>query len=168
MKPSAPRSRVTASFNPLLPEFRADPYQTFHRLRAEAPVAWSSAPVPGFWGFWFVSRYDDVMADGLAAILLLRDIIAALVGGVLDNTLGSIRKLEPKTSIVTELAPQISVTSPACTPQTQWYEWPHSDSAPTVGLPVMPEACPNQTSGQRGHSWPPAIPHCFLACLLSG
>lgn len=62
MKPSAPHSRVTASFNPLLPEFRADPYQTFHRLRAEAPVAWSSAPVPGFWGFWFVSRYDDVMA----------------------------------------------------------------------------------------------------------
>ena len=47
MKPSAPRSRVTASFNPLLPEFRADSYQTFRRLRAEAPVAWSSAPVPG-------------------------------------------------------------------------------------------------------------------------
>jgi cytochrome P450 len=48
-------------FNPLLPEFRADPYATFHRLRTEAPVAWSSAPVPGFWGFWFVSRYEDVM-----------------------------------------------------------------------------------------------------------
>jgi hypothetical protein len=38
MKPTASRSRVTVSFNPLLPEFRADPYQTFHRLRAEAPV----------------------------------------------------------------------------------------------------------------------------------
>jgi Transposase domain (DUF772) len=38
MKPSASRSRVTVSFNPLLPEFRADPYQTFHRLRAGAPV----------------------------------------------------------------------------------------------------------------------------------
>jgi hypothetical protein len=47
MKPSASSSGVTVSFNPLLPEFRADPYQTFHRLRAEAPVAWSSAPVPG-------------------------------------------------------------------------------------------------------------------------
>jgi hypothetical protein len=38
MKPSASRSRVTVSCNPLLPEFRADPYQTFHRLRAGAPV----------------------------------------------------------------------------------------------------------------------------------
>ena len=38
MKPSASRSRVTVSFNPLLPEFRADAYQTCHRLRAEAPV----------------------------------------------------------------------------------------------------------------------------------
>ena len=38
MKPSASRSRVTVSCNPLLPEFRADAYQTFHRLRAEAPV----------------------------------------------------------------------------------------------------------------------------------
>jgi hypothetical protein len=47
-------------------------------------------------------------------------LMAALERGeAFDNTLGSIRKLEPKASIVTELAPQISVTSPACTPQTQ-------------------------------------------------
>ena len=62
MKRSSARSHMTALFNHLLPEFRADPYPTFHRLRTEAPVAWSSAPVPGFWGFWFVSRYEDVMA----------------------------------------------------------------------------------------------------------
>ena len=57
MKRSVARSHTTTLFNPLLPEFRADPYATFHRLRAEAPVAWSSAPMLGFWGFWCVSRY---------------------------------------------------------------------------------------------------------------
>lgn len=49
-------------FHPLAPENRADPYPAYARLRANAPVAWSSAPVPGFWGFWFVSRYEDVLA----------------------------------------------------------------------------------------------------------
>lgn len=48
-------------FHPLSPENRADPYPAYARLRATAPVAWSSAPVPGFWGFWFVSRYEDVL-----------------------------------------------------------------------------------------------------------
>ena len=48
-------------FHPLAPENRADPYPAYARLRATAPVAWSSAPVPGFWGFWFVSRYEDVL-----------------------------------------------------------------------------------------------------------
>lgn len=49
-------------FYPLAPENRADPYPTYARLREQAPVAWSSAPVPGFWGFWFVSRHADVLA----------------------------------------------------------------------------------------------------------
>lgn len=49
-------------FHPLAPENRADPYPTYARLRATAPVAWSSAPAPGFWGFWFVSRHADVAA----------------------------------------------------------------------------------------------------------
>ena len=48
------------AFNPLDPAFIADPYPTYHRLRAAAPV-WQS-PL----GFWIVTRYDD-------AALVLRD-----------------------------------------------------------------------------------------------
>jgi cytochrome P450 len=49
-----------AGFNPLDPAFIADPYPTYHRLRAMAPV-WLS-PL----GFWIVTRYED-------AALVLRD-----------------------------------------------------------------------------------------------
>jgi cytochrome P450 len=49
-------------FHPLAAENLADPYPAYARLRETAPVAWSSAPVPGFWGFWFVSRHADVAA----------------------------------------------------------------------------------------------------------
>ena len=36
--------------------FLIDPYPTYHRLRAVAPVAWSEALYA-----WVVTRYDDVM-----------------------------------------------------------------------------------------------------------
>ena len=48
------------TFNPLLPEFHADPYPFYHRLREEDPV--HQSPL----GFWVLTRYDDV-------IFLLRD-----------------------------------------------------------------------------------------------
>src|SRR2546426_12378034 len=38
------------------PEFLADPYPTYHRLRAEDPV--HQSPL----GFWVLTRYDDVSA----------------------------------------------------------------------------------------------------------
>jgi cytochrome P450 len=41
-------------FNPFLPEFIADPYPLYHRLRIEDPVHWSPM------GFWVLTRYDDV------------------------------------------------------------------------------------------------------------
>src|SRR5438876_11013410 len=41
-------------FNPMDPEFLADPYPTYHRLRAEDPV--HRTPM----GFWILTRYDDV------------------------------------------------------------------------------------------------------------
>jgi cytochrome P450 len=41
-------------FNPLAPEFIADPYPFYHRLRAEDPV--HQSPM----GFWVLTRYDDV------------------------------------------------------------------------------------------------------------
>jgi cytochrome P450 len=43
-------------FNPMDPEFVADPYPTYHRLRAEDPVHHSPL------GFWVLTRYEDVVA----------------------------------------------------------------------------------------------------------
>ncbi|MEQ8816182.1 MAG: cytochrome P450 [Thalassobaculum sp.] len=51
-----------AAFRPLDPEIREDPYPTYARLRREHPVAWATTPASGYLGFWFVSRYDDVVA----------------------------------------------------------------------------------------------------------
>src|ERR1700675_5136640 len=42
-------------FNPFLPEFNADPYPFYQRLRAEDPVHRSRL------GFWVLTRYDDVI-----------------------------------------------------------------------------------------------------------
>jgi hypothetical protein len=42
-------------FNPLLPEFRDDPYPFYRRLRTEDPV--HLHPM----GFWVLTRYDDVL-----------------------------------------------------------------------------------------------------------
>src|SRR5262245_3154576 len=42
-------------FNPLLPEFRQNPYPTYDRLRTEDPVHQSMLP-----GTWVLSRYADV------------------------------------------------------------------------------------------------------------
>ena len=67
-------------FHPLAPENRADPYPAYARLRATAPVAWSSAPVAGFWGFWFVSSYADVVA-GLKDNRFGREIVKLLPPG---------------------------------------------------------------------------------------
>jgi hypothetical protein len=43
------------SFNPMAPEFVADPYPTYHRLRALDPV--HRSPL----GFWVLTRYEDVV-----------------------------------------------------------------------------------------------------------
>jgi pimeloyl-[acyl-carrier protein] synthase len=43
-------------FNPMDPEFLADPYPTYHRLRTEDPVHLSPL------GFWVLARYEDVVA----------------------------------------------------------------------------------------------------------
>jgi cytochrome P450 len=43
-------------FNPMDPEFVADPYPTYRRLRAEDPVHHSPL------GFWVLTRYEDVVA----------------------------------------------------------------------------------------------------------
>jgi cytochrome P450 len=43
--------------NPMDPEFVADPYPTYHRLRTEDPV--HQSPL----GFWILTRYDDVVTS---------------------------------------------------------------------------------------------------------
>jgi len=42
-------------FNPLLPEFHANPYPFYHQLREKDPVHETSM------GFWVLTRYDDVV-----------------------------------------------------------------------------------------------------------
>ena len=59
-------------FNPMDPEFMADPYPTYHRLRADDPVHHSPL------GFWVLSRYPDVMAS-LRDPRLIKEPIAAFV-----------------------------------------------------------------------------------------
>jgi cytochrome P450 len=59
-------------FNPMAPEFVADPYPTYHRLRAEDPVHHSPL------GFWVLTRYEDVVA-ALRDPRLAKEAIAAFV-----------------------------------------------------------------------------------------
>jgi pimeloyl-[acyl-carrier protein] synthase len=59
-------------FNPMDPAFVADPYPTYHRLRAEDPVHHSPL------GFWVLTRYDDVIA-ALRDPRLAKEAIAAFV-----------------------------------------------------------------------------------------
>src|SRR5438876_12426409 len=42
-------------FNPLLPEFHANPYPFYHQLREKDPLHETSM------GFWVLTRYDDVV-----------------------------------------------------------------------------------------------------------
>jgi cytochrome P450 len=59
-------------FNPMDPEFVADPYPMYHRLRAEDPV--HRSPL----GFWVLTRYEDV-ASVLRDPNFAKEAIAAFV-----------------------------------------------------------------------------------------
>jgi hypothetical protein len=59
-------------FNPMDPDFVADPYPMYHRLRAEDPV--HRSPL----GFWVLTRYADVIAM-LRDPRLIKEPIAAFV-----------------------------------------------------------------------------------------
>jgi len=59
-------------FNPMDPEFIADPYPTYHRLRAEDPV--HRSPL----GFWVLTRYEDVVT-ALRDPRLAKEAIAAVI-----------------------------------------------------------------------------------------
>ncbi len=66
-------------FNPIDPEFVADPYPTYHRLRAEEPVYHSPL------GFWVLTRYEDVVAS-LRDPRLAKEAIATFVAERLGIT----------------------------------------------------------------------------------
>jgi cytochrome P450 len=64
-------------FNPMDPEFVADPYQTYHRLRATDPVHHSPLC------FWVLTRYEDVVAvlrDPRLAKEAIASVVAARFG----------------------------------------------------------------------------------------
>src|SRR5215467_1480188 len=70
-----PRERSNMAdiqFNPMDPEFVADPYPTYDRLRTEDPVHHSPL------GFWVLTRYADVIAM-LRDPRLVKEPIAAFV-----------------------------------------------------------------------------------------
>jgi cytochrome P450 len=74
-----------SSFNPMAPEFLADPYPTYHRLRAEDPV--HRSPL----GFWVLTRYEDVVAvlrDSRFIKEPLAAIVAARFGGQVPRGVG--------------------------------------------------------------------------------
>src|SRR5262245_23276011 len=66
-------------FNPIDPEFVADPYPTYRRLRAEDPVHHSPL------GFWVLTRYEDVVAS-LRDARLAKEAIATFVAERLGMT----------------------------------------------------------------------------------
>ncbi len=65
-------------FDPFLPEFNADPYPFYHRLREADPV--HQSPL----GFWVLTRYDD-------CVMVLRDPRFGRAGfeGVLESVYGN-------------------------------------------------------------------------------
>jgi cytochrome P450 len=71
-------------FNPMDPEFVADPYPMYQRLRTEDPVHHSPM------GFWVLTRYEDVVASLRDPRFLKEPMIAAVMQrmGVQSATIG--------------------------------------------------------------------------------
>src|SRR6266545_5981089 len=66
-------------FNPMDPDFIADPYPMYHRLRSQDPV--HQSPL----GFWVLTRYEDVVAS-LRDPRLAKEAIATFVAERLGIT----------------------------------------------------------------------------------
>jgi cytochrome P450 len=71
--------RMAIAFNPMDPEFLADPYPMYHRLRTEHPVHHSPL------GFWVLTRYEDVVAV-LRDPRLAKEALAAFVAARFGTT----------------------------------------------------------------------------------
>src|SRR5688572_14016541 len=77
---------MSVAFNPMDPEFLADPYPMYHRLRTEEPVHHSPL------GFWVLTRYDDVVA-ALRDPRLAKEAIASFVAARLGTTASPVTAL---------------------------------------------------------------------------
>jgi len=71
-------------FNPMDPEFLADPYPTYHRLRADDPVHCNPL------GFWVLTRYEDVVAVLRDPRFVKEPMVAAVAArfGIRPGTIG--------------------------------------------------------------------------------
>src|SRR5262245_6245126 len=48
-------------WNPLDTDFQANPYPTYHALRAGAPITWIDLPFEALPGMWLFTRYEDAV-----------------------------------------------------------------------------------------------------------
>ncbi len=62
MRPKAVSGCRLEPFNPLSPEFRADPYVVYELFRTTSPVHCAVAPTSTHPGFWYLFAYADVAA----------------------------------------------------------------------------------------------------------
>lgn len=69
----------TAHIDIVGPEYKADPYSIYARLRAEAPVC--RVRLGGYARVWLITRYDDVLA-ALKDERLARDLRNAPTSGM--------------------------------------------------------------------------------------
>jgi cytochrome P450 len=51
---------MTVEFDYFSPDFRANPYAAYARLREQAPVCWGMGFEPGMPGVWHIARYADI------------------------------------------------------------------------------------------------------------
>ncbi|HEY7092649.1 MAG TPA: cytochrome P450, partial [Ktedonobacterales bacterium] len=51
---------MTVEFDYFSPDFRANPYAAYARLREQAPVCWGIGFEPGMAGVWHIARYADI------------------------------------------------------------------------------------------------------------
>ena len=103
-------------FNPMDPEFLADPYPMYHRLRSEDPVHHSPL------GFWVLTRYEDVVAV-LRDPRLAKEAHRGLRGGPLRDD-GSARTRD------VDAGPRSARSHPAAQPREQGLHSARGGGAP--------------------------------------
>src|SRR6476660_981404 len=58
--PTESNRRMSVEFDYFSPDFRANPYAAYARLREQEPVCWGMGFEPGMPGVWHIARYADI------------------------------------------------------------------------------------------------------------